>query len=218
MPCKRGGIAGAADHIFPSLSRGVYVKYIMPKQRSLKDILNELSKKSSGEKTSVGEIVTAFERKGFGPLLLVPALFLVLPTGAIPGAPILCSIIIILITVQIIFGKKHPWIPKRLKSIHFTNEKLNKGIDFIEPYVKWIDKHTNQRYKWLINPIFERIVAVICLVLGVAIIPLGIIPFAVLLPGLAIGFFALGLAVNDGLLVALGLTVTVATGVSAFYI
>ena len=46
----------------------------------------------SGDTTSLGEVIERFEDRGFGPLLLMPALIALLPTGAIPGVPTLCGI------------------------------------------------------------------------------------------------------------------------------
>lgn len=100
----------------------------MASHETLEDIFERLEKDVTGSHASVGDIVASFERRGFGPLLLVPSLFLVLPTGAIPGAPLVCGIIIMLITIQIMLGFTHPWIPKRLKSITFDGEVLEKGL------------------------------------------------------------------------------------------
>lgn len=186
----------------------------MPVSQSLGDIIQTLKDKQNGKKTSVGEIMQAFERRGFGPLLLIPALFLVLPTGAIPGAPFICGMLILLLAGQMILGRSYPWIPGRLQRITFDGEVLKKGLDKMKPVVSCVDRITKRRLLWLIGPVSKRIVAALCCVLALLVIPLGAIPFAMTLPALAIVFFALGFSVNDGLLVAIGLGVAVAGSIA----
>lgn len=51
---------------------------------SLVDLLNQMEDEQEG-KTRLGDVIARFEDRGFGPLLLMPALIALLPTGAIPG-------------------------------------------------------------------------------------------------------------------------------------
>ena len=53
---------------------------------SISGLLDKLVDESDNEKQSAGEIIARFEDRGFGPLLLIPSLIALLPTGAIPGA------------------------------------------------------------------------------------------------------------------------------------
>ena len=54
---------------------------------SMSKLLNKLVKEQDGDKVSAGKIIARFEDSGFGPLLLIPSLIALLPTGAIPGVP-----------------------------------------------------------------------------------------------------------------------------------
>ncbi|MDX1654759.1 MAG: exopolysaccharide biosynthesis protein, partial [Candidatus Competibacteraceae bacterium] len=56
----------------------------MAKHLKLEDILLQLRSDSDTQKVTVGELVSTFEQREFGPLLIVPALLTLLPTGAIP--------------------------------------------------------------------------------------------------------------------------------------
>ncbi|QJX02492.1 hypothetical protein HML84_13100 [Alcanivorax sp. IO_7] len=53
----------------------------------LTDILRELAEWPDGGRISLVSVVDTMQGRGFGPLLLAPALLVVLPTGAIPGCP-----------------------------------------------------------------------------------------------------------------------------------
>lgn len=176
-------------------------------KRPLSEVIHTLKEEQNGKKTSVGQIIDRFERRGFGPLLLVPSLFLVLPTGAIPGAPIVCGVIIIFVTAQIIIGQKRPWIPYKIRKIKFDGSQLKKGLKKIEKPAAKVDKKMHSRMSWFITPFSKRIVAFVCMVLAVVIMLVGAIPFAMTLPALSIVFFSLGFIANDGFMVAIGITV-----------
>ena len=75
--------------------------------KALTETLEVLKEETKGDKISIGDIVEALNHRGFGPLLIGPSLLVVMPTGAIPGIPSLCALLIILIAAQIAFGKRH---------------------------------------------------------------------------------------------------------------
>ena len=77
--------------------------------------MDDLLDKTTG-KASVGDVVNKFESRGFGPLLLLPALIALLPTGAIPGVPSICGVTLCIICLQMAFGDEHPWLPAVLKN------------------------------------------------------------------------------------------------------
>ena len=84
-------------------------------KNKVSDIMDDLLDKTTGE-VSVGDVVNKFESRGFGPLLLLPALIALLPTGAIPGVPSICGVTLCIICLQMAFGDEHPWLPAVLKN------------------------------------------------------------------------------------------------------
>nr|WP_053070786.1 exopolysaccharide biosynthesis protein [Halomonas sp. PR-M31] len=59
----------------------------MAQRITLTQLLEQLDDSDSGETIQLQDIVDNFETRGFGPLLVLPALIVLLPTGAIPGIP-----------------------------------------------------------------------------------------------------------------------------------
>ena len=173
---------------------------------SFSDILDGLrdARQDSEEKTTLDDIVKAFQQRGFGPLLVAPALVMVLPTGAIPTIPSLCALLVLLISVQTVFGKQYPWLPNRLREISFDGDKLEKGLDKLDPYAQKVDRYTSKRLRFLTRDIARRLAALLCCALAVVIVPLELVPFAVFAPGLAILIIGLGLALHDGILMLVG--------------
>ena len=176
---------------------------------NLTDILEAIEDKSSGTKIDFDEMVEALKYRGFGPLLIGPALIVVLPTGAIPGVPSLCAAMIILISGQLVFGKRFPWIPQRLKDISFERKKYQDAVKKAKPYTEWIDGFFHPRFKILTEDIAQRIIAVICIALSLLMIAFELVPFAAALPALAILLFGLSISIHDGLLTLIGLILMV---------
>ena len=170
-------------------------------------ILEKVQKQTDSEKLKVGDIVEVLEDQGFGPLLLVPAIIVILPTGAIPGVPAIAALLIIVLAGQLALGRKSPWLPRRLAEYEIDKKKFNKGVRKISYFTRKIDRLFKPRLQFLFTPIAVRIIAGVCVLLALFMIPVGFIPFAVIIPAFAIAFLALGLSARDGLLITIGMLV-----------
>ena len=147
----------------------------------LDDIYDETS-----DKTQLGEIINRFEDRGFGPLLFVPALIALLPTGAIPGVPTLCGLVLFFICIQVAIGRRNPWLPKALTQKEVSSDKLESAIDKAKPYFKKTEKLLKPRMTVLSNSPAKNIIAGYCAIAALCMIPLEALPFAVALPALAL--------------------------------
>lgn len=174
---------------------------------NLTEILEDIRDEIKGENIALGEVVKRFEDRGFGPLLLVPALIAVLPTGAIPGVPAVCALFIILVSGQLLFGKNHPWLPRRLREFSVPKEKFKSGFEKVRPFTERFDRLLSKRLEVFTRETGTRIVALFSILLALIMIPLEAIPLACAIPGLSIGFFAIGLAAEDGLFTLFALLV-----------
>jgi len=178
------------------------------------EVLESVKENATGEKVELGEVVEHLENRGFGPILLAPALVAFLPTGAIPGIPSACGILIFLIAIQMAWGKKHPWLPNKLTSIGFSQDKLGTVIDKISPYTKKVDRLFKPRLSLFSEGIVKRLIAVLCALAGLGMIPLELVPFAVMLPAFAIILAAVGLSTEDGVVITIASIIMV----SSFYL
>lgn len=171
----------------------------------LTGLLSRLDDRVAGDRLSVGDMVATFEDRGFGPLLLAPALVALLPTGAIPGVPTVCAVLITLVAVQLIVGKRHPWIPRRLRRVSIERAKFNAAYQKVTPITRRIDRIVHPRLLMFTRAPAPRLVAALCLLLAWIMVPLELVPFAAAGPAFAISFLALGLSVRDGLMVVVGI-------------
>lgn len=180
----------------------------MQENKALTGTLQILEDETSGSRVVFGEVVEALNHRGFGPLLMAPALLTILPTGAIPGIPILSAVFIFLIAGQIVAGRRYPWLPRRLTEFSFEREKLLSAIERAKPYTKTIDRFVRPRLGFFSRKIFHSIIAAICCVLALGMAAVGFIPFVPALICLPILFFALGISAKDGALILVGFIFT----------
>ncbi|MCM2971463.1 MULTISPECIES: exopolysaccharide biosynthesis protein [Larsenimonas] len=189
----------------------------MAQRIELTGLLETLDDNVEGDETSLGDILEIFEGRGFGPLITIPALIAWLPTGAVPGIPSCCGIFIALMAIQLAMGKKSPWLPTRLKERSISRETLQKTIKKIKPFTRKVDKLLKPRCQWAASTGVLRVLAVFIALLGAAMIPLELLPFAAAVPGFTLTLIGLGIVAQDGvailggLAVALGGSVWIAT-------
>ena len=182
---------------------------------SIADLLDEMYDENS-DKTSLGKVIERFEDRGFGPLLLVPALVALLPTGAIPGVPTICGITLFFICIQVAIGQKSPWLPSALKEKEVDSDKLESAIDKAKPYVRKTEKLLKPRLTFLSDTPAKNVVAAYCAIAALCMIPLEALPFAVALPAFALCITALGMTNRDGVFLTIGMTLQLGTGYLVF--
>lgn len=166
----------------------------------------------AGDTLSVGDILDGVKDRGFGPLLLLPALIALLPTGGIPGVPIIAAILIVLIAGQLLAGADKPWIPQRLSRINVSRQRFKNLLDKSRPITRRVDKAIKPRYEFMTGKTGNRVVAVIAICLALTLIPLELVPFAAALPSGILVLLSLGLVAKDGLFILSGLLLSAVGG------
>lgn len=184
--------------------------------KTLTAIMEGLTADINGNETTVGHIVEQFRYRSFGPLLLVPALIVILPTGAIPLIPAICGLIMAFICAQVVIGREQPWIPSRLEEFSIPKDQLEAGIKQLKPYTKKIDRLVHARWRILINPISKRLIAAFCFLLCLAMVAIGFIPMVPATLALPIFFFGLAFIAKDGVLVTIGILTVLGTATGLY--
>lgn len=176
----------------------------------LEKVIDEVIGLGNGKsEVSVGDIQGAIGQRSFGPFLFIPAIIEISPVGGIPGLPTLLAVIIALFALQLLFGRRHLWMPGFIADRSVKSERLEKGLNKVRPVVRWLDKVSRQRLPWATSNAFLRVIAVLCVLLACSVPPLELLPFASTAPFSAICLFGLGITTRDGAAIVLGLLVTV---------
>lgn len=166
-------------------------------------------------KVSVEDIVNAVGRRSFGPLLLIAGLITLAPViGDIPGMPTLMALLVLLVSTQLLAGRKTFWLPKWLLNRSVSRNRFDKALHAIKKPAQWVDGLLGTRLKWMSGYMGMRATALACLLVALVMPPMEFIPFSANGAGLALTLFGLGLVARDGLVLSLGFLITGATFVA----
>jgi hypothetical protein len=154
-----------------------------------------------GTRVTVGEIVARAEGDGgLGPVLFVLTLPVLLPLP--PGVSMVLAVPLLLVALQIVAGRPKLWLPEALADRSMERDAMVKALRRVLPLLDRVEAVVRPRLRFLTGRIGVRVVGVACALIAVILIlP---IPFANLVPALALAIFSLGLTRKDGLLVLAG--------------
>jgi hypothetical protein len=147
---------------------------------------------------------------GPGPLLFVLTLPILLPLP--PGVSMVLALPLLLVAPQIVIGRRKIWLPRFLTRRTIKRPPLVKLIKRVLPTLERVEKVVRPRLRFLTGRVGASIVGVACTIIAlVLVLP---IPFANLVPALALGAFSIGLTREDGLFVLAGYgLIAIAAGV-----
>jgi len=150
---------------------------------------------------SVGELMERLEDSdGPGPVLFALTLPVMVPMP--PGVSMVLALPLLIVAPQIVLGRRELWMPKFLSRQTVKREELVKLLHRVLPTLQKFEKLVHPRLTFLTGSMGARMVGVACTLIAlVLVLP---IPFANLVPSVAMGVFALGLTRRDGLLVLAG--------------
>jgi hypothetical protein len=178
---------------------------------AVQSILADLNDSTNGEsEVTIEELMRSISYRGYGPLLLIPALLEISPLGAVPAVPTILATTVVIFAVQILLGRKHLWLPSFMGRKTLSSERMERAVDKLQPIARWLDKWFHGRLPALSGTNATRAAAVCCILLALTVPPLELLPFASTAPMVAIAMFGLALIVNDGLLMMAGFILTAA--------
>jgi hypothetical protein len=151
-----------------------------------------------GGRVTLGELTDALGERGFGFLLLALTLPNVLLIPSVPVLPLIPGIPAMLLCMQMVLGRRSPWLPGWAARLSVRKEHAEKCIRF----AGWMSSAARPRLPWLTGPVGERVLGAVALLLtAVLCVP---IPGVNLLTAMGTLALALGMAEGDGLLAAAG--------------
>ena len=155
---------------------------------------------------SVADIVKALGPRSFGIVLVLFGLPNLLP---VPGLPMVCGVIIGIISLQMLTGRESLALPDWIGRRKLKREDLQRVVARAEPSLRWFEKIMRPRFPGLTESGAQKVIGFALLLLAIAL--MAPIPFfGGIPPGIAVILFGLALVERDGLFVVLGGVSTVA--------
>jgi hypothetical protein len=168
-------------------------------------ILNGLRNLGRASRVTVDQVLQHFGPASFVPALLVPALIVVSPLSAIFFLPTVMGLTMALIAAQMLIGRRSLWLPGFLLNRSVSGARLIRAADRLDRPARWFDRQTRARFTFLLFWPMRLIPQLGCLISGLMMPFLELVPLSSSLLGGAITLFAVSLLTRDGLFVIGGL-------------
>ena len=174
--------------------------------RRLSDALDALAASVTEDRVDLASIDRFLGRRSIGAMLLVLALPMALPVP-VPGISALFGIPLILISAQLLLGRRTAWLPVRISRRSIARADFVALIGRVLPKLRTVERLVRPRLGWMTGNLAMVPVGAVCLLLSIIIaLPM---PFGNVVPGIAVALVALGVIERDGLVIGLGLFVAV---------
>lgn len=135
-----------------------------------------------------GSLVDAIDGRGFGALLILLSLPCMVPLPIGISGPVFGGMLCML-SIQMIAGLSHPWLPARIRRIALPTASLARFLARIDPWLIRLERLCKPRWSWLHGRQGQRISGVLLFLTGLALalpIPLTNVPIALVMVGYGI--------------------------------
>ncbi|HAS8511608.1 ABC transporter permease [Vibrio sp. 03_296] len=157
------------------------------------DVIVELIKQAQSPGITLRSLTDRLGDRTFGMLLMLIALFNVLPLVSIIG-----GILIATLGLQMILGRRKAWLPSVILDRELPNDKVQAILRTFEPKVRKLEQYIYPRIQYMEAPVVDQVNGCIILLLGLLIsLPF---PFTNIAPAFVVMIMGLGLMERDGLL------------------
>lgn len=167
---------------------------------AISDRLDHLAAEAQGQTVTLGWVLDQLHERAFGLFLLVLALPCCIPF--LYGIPQIVSLPLMFVSVQMLLGRRVPWLPARLAARTVSSGDLHSLARRAGPWLRRIEAVSRPRLSVLTRSPMDRLVGAALVLFSASIlVPL---PGTNTVPGIAVVGVAMGLLQRDGILVLLG--------------
>lgn len=166
--------------------------------------LEASAENTQGGTNSVGDLIDALDQRGYGAVLAILPLIELTPLGGIPGFPTALALTLAVVTIRMVLGYEHLWMPSWIRDRRLKSDKVLRSLEWLKPLSSRVDATLHERLSWFADPVAQRAACIVILLLLLTVPPLELVPFATSGPMVVIAFFGLGLLYRDGLLMLVG--------------
>jgi hypothetical protein len=174
----------------------------------LQQLLDRLDKAATGERVDVESMLEAVGRSSFGALLLLGGLVTLSPLDIIPGIPTLIAAVVLILSAQLLAGRRHFWLPKWVLKRSIGRDRFRRALSWLRKPAKFGDRLVRPRLTALTTDAAVKVIAVGCSAVALAMPVMEVVPFSANLAGIALTAFGLAVIAHDGLLALIAFAAT----------
>ncbi|MDX0683455.1 hypothetical protein GOD51_15915 [Sinorhizobium medicae] len=168
------------------------------------------------ESLSLGELLLLIGDRSFGAVLVLAAGANLSPAGLIPAASTLLAVVVVFVSLQLVAGLRHIWIPHSLRRKKLSPRLVEGAGRTMKTWSRWLDPWLTRGLRPLTEPPFDRLAGLICVLLAVPVPLLEFVPFVTNVPMTMVAVLGLGLLARNGFLLALGFAASLAAAYFAY--
>jgi hypothetical protein len=162
--------------------------------------------RGDSERVTVGEILDALDNRAFGLATLIFSIPSIVPMP--PGVPTVVGVVLLIIAVQMVFGREDLWLPRFLSKRSFPRKPLVSAFEKFVPRLEAIEKLAQPRLMFMTGRVATVLIGLVVLFMAVVLI-LPLPPGGNFPPALACAVLALGLIERDGVIILFGLVASI---------
>ncbi|SEW46239.1 Uncharacterized conserved protein [Cognatiyoonia koreensis] len=167
-------------------------------ERPLGDIVVMLRDLGQQRTVNARKVIAAFGHASFTPAMLVPAFLVASPLSGIPLFSTICGLTIALVAAQMIFRRDHLWLPGFVLDRSMNGARLLAAVDKMAGLARWLDDKSRPRFRVMMHRPLVWVPQSLCLLFGLAMPVLELVPFSSSILGLGVILLSVGLMVRDG--------------------
>lgn len=159
-------------------------------------LLQSLGRGEPDQRVTVSEVLSVLgDRVPLFAMLLL-ALPNTVPGPPIPGLSTITGLPLAIIALQLVFGRRKPWVPGWIGRRNFSRGNLAAFARAATPLLRRMESLLRPRWPNLVSGSAERAMGALCFALGAMLLPP--LPFVTIIPALAIVLISLAMIARDG--------------------
>jgi len=170
----------------------------------LSQVVESLLTEAGAHPIKVGDLIDRTEERGFGLLMLILGLPMLIPVLP-PGSSTIVGPIYAAFAVQMLWGATRPWVPQRLRErvlgTHTVEALRRRGV----PIIRAAERLSRPRGIWLEERVSLRLTGIVVLLMG--LILLSPLPFLNTLPAISVMLLGMSLLNRDAAFMVAGFLV-----------
>lgn len=186
--------------------------------RPLTGLLDAVRRAARREKVSLREVFAELGDRTFTPVILIICVLLVSPLSGIPGVPTLAAVLIVMLSVQALAGRRKIWLPPVLLNAKLGAGVVKRSVDWLRRPALWLDRNSTPRLRYLTEGPMRLLVLAQCAVIPLAWPALEFVPGATSFGAATLALFAFGLLARDGLFILVGYAAMMAVPLAGLFV
>ncbi|GAB2876538.1 exopolysaccharide biosynthesis protein [Microbulbifer echini] len=160
------------------------------------------------ERVSLLLVIEVIGLRSYAPFLLVVGLILFSPLSGVPGVSTAMAVLLLLVAIQLLLGRRHVWLPQWLLNRSISKKKLIGALHWLRRPAELADHWIQPRLDFLVRRSGTYAIATTCSLIALAMPLMELVPLSATTAGLALTIFGLALVAHDGLLALIAFTIT----------